>query len=133
VTVLNEDEAVPWGKEHRPEVVVESVGGNADTITEAVRVIGRGGRIVLLGTFSQPKAVNLQRVMMKEVALLGSFCYGGGDREPEFNTAARLTGRWRDELDALTTHQFPLEDVATAFTTASDKATGAIKVTLTNA
>jgi 2-desacetyl-2-hydroxyethyl bacteriochlorophyllide A dehydrogenase len=133
VTVLNEDEAVPWGKEHRPEVVVESVGGNADTITEAVRVIGRGGRIVLLGTFSQPKAVNLQRVMMKEVAVLGSFCYGGGDREPEFNTAARLTGRWRDELDALTTHQFPLEDVATAFTTASDKATGAIKVTLTNA
>jgi threonine dehydrogenase-like Zn-dependent dehydrogenase len=26
VTVLAEDEALPWGKEHRPEVVVESVG-----------------------------------------------------------------------------------------------------------
>ena len=70
--------------------------------------------------------------MMKEVALLGSFCYGGGDREPEFNTAARLTGRWREELDALATHQFSFEDVNAAFATAFDKATGAIKVTLVN-
>ena len=42
VTVLGEDEAVAWGKEHRPEVVVESVGGTADTLTDAVRVVGRG-------------------------------------------------------------------------------------------
>ena len=50
--------------------------------------------------------------------------------EPEFTTAARLTGRWRDELGALTTHQFPLGDVTKAFETAGDKSTGAIKVTL---
>jgi 2-desacetyl-2-hydroxyethyl bacteriochlorophyllide A dehydrogenase len=130
VTVLNEDEAVAWGKEHRPDVVIESVGGNADTVTDAIRVVGRGGRIVILGTFNQPKPVNLQRLMMKEVALVGSFCYGNGDREPEFTTAARLTGRWQRELDAIATHQFPLEDAATAFGTASDKTSGAIKVTL---
>src|SRR6187402_2247797 len=84
-------------------------GGVADTLHDAIRVVGRGGRIVLLGSFSEPKAVALQRLMMKEVALLGSFCYGGGDREPEFATAARLTGRWREELGALTSHQFPLD------------------------
>ena len=95
-----------------------------------MRVVGRGGKIVLLGTFGAPKAIDLQRLMMKEVALLGSFCYGSGDREPEFATAARLTGRWQDELRALTTHQFPLEEVAAAFGTADDKSTGAIKVTL---
>jgi 2-desacetyl-2-hydroxyethyl bacteriochlorophyllide A dehydrogenase len=131
VTVLHEDDAIAWGKEHRPDVVVESVGGAAGTIADAVRVVGRGGRIVLLGTFNRPMPVDLQRLMMKEVALLGSFCYGGGEREPEFATAARLTGRWTDELDALATHQFPLDDVAAAFATASDKTTGAIKVTLT--
>jgi threonine dehydrogenase-like Zn-dependent dehydrogenase len=74
--------------------------------------------------------VDLQRLMMKEVALVGSFCYGGGDRETEFATAARMTGPWRDELSALMTHQVPLEDVASAFATADDKATGAIKVSL---
>jgi threonine dehydrogenase-like Zn-dependent dehydrogenase len=131
VTVLGEEDAIPWGKEHRPDIVVESVGGAADTLADAIRVVQRGGRIVILGSFSEPKAVDLQRLMMKEVALLGSFCYGRGNREPEFATAARLTGRWRDELTALTTHQFPLDQVADAFRTADDKTTGAIKVTLT--
>jgi threonine dehydrogenase-like Zn-dependent dehydrogenase len=131
VTVLAEDDAIAWGKEHRPEVVVESVGGAADTLRDAIRVVARGGRIAILGSFSEPKAVDLQRVMMKEVALLGSFCYGVGDGGDEFTSAARLTGRWSEELGALTTHQFALDDVATAFATADDKATGAIKVTLT--
>jgi threonine dehydrogenase-like Zn-dependent dehydrogenase len=130
VTVLDEGEAVAWGKANRPEIVVESVGGSATTISDAVRVVARGGRIVVLGTFSEPMAVDLQRLMMKEVALVGSFCYGAGDRESEFATAARLTGRWRDELGALTTHQVPLANVTTAFATAADKGTGAIKVTL---
>jgi threonine dehydrogenase-like Zn-dependent dehydrogenase len=75
--------------------------------------------------------VNLQHLMMKEASLVGSFCYGDGEREPEFATAARLTGRLGSELAALTTHQFPLADVADAFATAGDKSTGAIKVTLT--
>ena len=128
--MLGEDDAGAWAKEHRPDVVIESVGGAADTIGQAVRIVGRGGRIVVLGTFSRPQPVDLQRLMMKEVSLVGSFCYGGGEREPEFATAARLTGRWRDELQALTSHQFALDDVAAAFATAGDKSTGAIKVTL---
>jgi threonine dehydrogenase-like Zn-dependent dehydrogenase len=131
VTVLSEDEAVTWGREHRPEVVIESVGGTADTLTDAVRVVGRGGRIVVLGTFAEPRLVDLQRLMMKEGSIVGSFCYGSGDREAEFAMAARLTGRWREELTALSTHQLPLDDVATAFGIADDKTTGAIKVTLT--
>lgn len=131
VTVLAEDEALAWGKEHRPDVVVESVGGAADTLTDAIRVVGRGGRIVVLGSFNEPKRIDLSRLMMKEVALLGSFCYGSGDRESEFATAARLTGRWHHELAGLTTHQYRLEDLTTAFATADDKSTGAIKVTLT--
>ncbi|HKY15838.1 MAG TPA: alcohol dehydrogenase catalytic domain-containing protein [Microthrixaceae bacterium] len=131
VTVVDEADAISWGKEHRPQVVVESVGGTADTVSDAIRVIARGGRIVLLGAFAEPKLVDLQRLLVKEVALLGSFCYGQGEREPEFVTAARLTGRWNDELGALTTHQLPLERVADAFAVASDKSTGAVKVTLT--
>lgn len=130
VTVLDEHAGLEWAKEHRPDVVIESVGGEADTLHDAVRAVRRGGRVILLGTFHAPKPVDLQTIMMKEVALMGSFCYGNGDREPEFATAARLTGRWRAELAALTTHQFALDDVARAFETANDKTTGAIKVTL---
>lgn len=131
VTVLSEHEAIEWGKEHRPEIIIESVGGTAETLHDAIRVVARGGRIVILGSFSEPKLVDLNRLMMKEVALLGSFCYALGDEGPEFTSAAQLTGRWRGELAALTTHQFPLDEVSAAFATADDKATGAIKVTLT--
>jgi threonine dehydrogenase-like Zn-dependent dehydrogenase len=130
VTVLREGDILPWAKDNRPDVVIESVGGAADTIDDAIRAVRRGGRVVVVGSFGAPKPVDLQTLMMKEVALLGSFCYGTGDREPEFATAARLTGRWRNELRALGTHQFGLGDVAEAFETASDKTTGAIKVTI---
>jgi threonine dehydrogenase-like Zn-dependent dehydrogenase len=130
VTAIDEADLAAWGKAHRPDIVIESVGGASDTPNDALRVIRRGGRVVILGSFGTPKAIDLQLMMMKEVSLIGSFCYGTGEREPEFTTAARMTGRWRDELRALTTHQFPLERVADAFATAGDKATGAIKVTL---
>ena len=108
VTVLREEDAMLWAKEHRPDVVIESVGGVADTVDDAIRAVRRGGRVVVLGSFGAPKPIDLQTLMMKEVALLGSFCYGTGDREPEFATVARLTGRWRDELQAVASHQFDL-------------------------
>jgi len=130
VTVLDESEVMSWAKEHRPDVVIESVGGTGNTMNDAVQAVRRGGRVALLGSFNAPTPVNLQLLMMKEVALFGSFCYGRGEREPEFTTAARFTGRWRAELRSLTTHQFPLAEVTTAFETANDKSTGAIKVTL---
>ena len=131
VNVIDEADLAAWGKDCRPDIVIESVGGTSDTPDDALRVIRRGGRIVILGTFGMPKAIDLQLMMTKEVSLIGSFCYGTGEREPEFTTAARMTGRWYDELRALTRHQFPLERVAEAFATADDKTTGAIKVTLT--
>jgi threonine dehydrogenase-like Zn-dependent dehydrogenase len=130
VTVLDEDELVPWGKENRPDVVVESVGGAADTVSDAIRVARRGGRIVVLGSFMGRREIDFTRLQLKELALLTSFCYGTGLREPELTTAARLTGRWQTELGAMTTHQFALDDAEEAFAAAGDKTSGSIKVTL---
>jgi threonine dehydrogenase-like Zn-dependent dehydrogenase len=130
VTVLAEDEAAAWGKEHRPDVVVETVGGRADTMPVAITAARRGGRIVVVGAFSEPKPIDLQKVMMKEVSIHGSFCYGHARRGPEFAAAAGLVGRWHAELAALTTHQLPLDQVTTAFETAGDKSSEAIKVTI---
>jgi threonine dehydrogenase-like Zn-dependent dehydrogenase len=131
VTVLDEGDVAAWGKEHRPDLVVETVGGHADTLADAIRLGRRGGRIVLLGAFREPKALDLSRLLLKELTLIGSFCYGTSGRGPEFTAAAGLIGRWHEELRALTTHQFPLDAVGEAFETASDKASQAIKVTIT--
>ena len=75
--VVDEAELGAWGKEHRPDIVIESVGGTSDTANDAIRVIRRGGRVVILGSFgTTATTINLQQMMSKEVSLIGSFCYG---------------------------------------------------------
>lgn len=130
VTVLAEDEGVGWAKEHGADVVIESVGGSADTMAEAVRACRKGGTIVLLGAFTAPRPMDLSRFMMKELRLQGSFCYGSTRRGPEFAAAATLTGRHETELASMSTHRFDLSDATEAFETADDKQSGAIKVTI---
>jgi 2-desacetyl-2-hydroxyethyl bacteriochlorophyllide A dehydrogenase len=130
VTVLGEDEGVSWAKSVGSDVVIESVGGSAPTLDEAVKACRKGGTIVLLGSFTEPRPVDLSKLMMKELRLQGSFCYGSTKRGPEYAAAAQLTGRFEPELGTMTTHQFGLEDVVDAFETAADKSSGAIKVTI---
>jgi threonine dehydrogenase-like Zn-dependent dehydrogenase len=95
-----------------------------------VKACRKGGTVVLLGSFTEPRPVDLSKLMMKELRLQGSFCYGSTRRGSEYAAAAQLTGRHEDELGRLTTHQFDLEHVVDAFETADDKSTGAIKVTI---
>lgn len=130
VTVLGEHEGVSWAKERGADVVIESVGGTAPTLDDAVKACRKGGTIVLLGAFTEPRPVDLSKLMMKELRLQGSFCYGSTRRGPEYAAAAALTGRHATELRAMTTHQFDLSDVSQAFETAADKSSGAIKVTI---
>lgn len=130
VEVLDEDEGTAWAKERGADVVIESVGGSADTMSEAVRACRKGGTIVLLGAFTTPRPVDLSRFMMKELRLQGSFCYGSTRRGPEFAAAATLTGRHESDLASLSTHRFDLADATEAFEAAEDKQSGAIKVTI---
>ena len=70
--------------------------------------------------------------MMKEVALLGSFCYGGGDREPEFATAAASPAAGATSWPPSPRTSSPLDDVADGLRAPpTTRRTGAIKVTLT--
>lgn len=130
VSVLGESDGVGWAKDHGADVVIESVGGAASTLGDAVKACRKGGTIVLLGAFTEPRPVDLSRLMMKELRLQGSFCYGSSRRGSEYAAAAQLTGRFESELRNLTTHQFGLDDVGDAFGTAADKSSGAIKVTI---
>jgi 2-desacetyl-2-hydroxyethyl bacteriochlorophyllide A dehydrogenase len=131
-TVLTEDEVNAWGKEHRPDVVLETVGGSANTLNTAFRVARRGGRIVVLGVF-EPVKLDLGYALLKELQILTSFAYGVNRRGSEFQTAVDLLPRWRDELAGVLTHQYSLDDVGRAFDTAADKTSGALKVTITPA
>lgn len=110
------------------DVVVETVGGHADTLTEAVRVARNGGRIVMLGVFEGTPGLPAFDFFRKELVLRASNCYGRERHEPDFALATRLVSAHRADVEPLVTHRFKLDEVARAFATAADKKSRSIKV-----
>jgi threonine dehydrogenase-like Zn-dependent dehydrogenase len=129
LTALGEPEVDAWAREHAPDVVIETVGGRADTLARAVDCCAPAGRIAVLGLFAPgappPDALALA---LRELTLVGSNTYGTDAHGSEFAAAVALLPRYRAELAALHTHRFGLNEVREAFATAADKHTGAIKV-----
>ena len=58
------------------DVVVETVGGAADTLRAAVESVRPGGTVVVLGIFTTPQVIPALDVVSKEVRLVGSVTYG---------------------------------------------------------
>jgi (R,R)-butanediol dehydrogenase/meso-butanediol dehydrogenase/diacetyl reductase len=115
--------------EQRPRVVVETVGGQADTISDGVRRVTRGGTVVMLGLFERTPVFDPLQLLVKEVRLVGSNVYNhpSGDRS-DFDIALEILTDRPTAIRPLVTHTLGLRDAARAFETASDKSTGAVKV-----
>jgi len=129
VTALAESDVAAWARERAPDVVIETVGGRADTLARAVDCCAPAGRIAVLGLFA-PGAppLDARTLALRELHVLGSNTYGTDARGSEFAAAVALLPRYRAELATLLTHRFELAQVREAFATAADKHTGAIKV-----
>jgi threonine dehydrogenase-like Zn-dependent dehydrogenase len=119
-----------WGRERRPDVVIETVGGSADTLGEAFRLVRAGGTILALGVFAGHAQINGFRLVNEEVRLIGSVMYGRAGSNSEYAVAVGELRRFRSELPLLQTHNFGLGDAGQAFETALDKTQGAMKVTV---
>jgi threonine dehydrogenase-like Zn-dependent dehydrogenase len=127
---LGPDTVDAWSAEHLPSVVIETVGGSAETMVEAVRCVRKGGRVVIVGVFAEPMLTDYREVVLKELELVGSFIYGTIGSGSEFGAAVKRMGMIADELAALQTHRFELASAADAFRTADDKSSLAVKVTI---
>ena len=130
LVALGEHDVDAWALDRGPDVVIETVGGLADTLEDSVRLCRSGGRIVVLGVFGGSRPINALLFFLKELVLIASNTYGTTRRGSEFASGAALAARHGDELAALQTHQFALSDVGRAFDCAADKRSGAIKVTI---
>ncbi len=130
LVTLSEDEVGAWAKDARPDVVIETVGGHAQTLLGATRWCRAGGRIVVLGVFSQRSEISAFDLAVRELELVGSNMYGTGRRGSQFRSAVELLPRYAAELAPLQTHQFGLDRIEEAFRCAGDKTSGAIKVTV---
>lgn len=119
-----------WSRARRPDVVIETVGGSADTLADAFRFVRAGGTVCALGVFTGMTSLNGFRLVNEEITLVSSVMYGRAAGNSEFGVAAALIGRYRDELAVFRTHHFALGEVGDAFAAAADKTSGALKVTV---
>jgi 2-desacetyl-2-hydroxyethyl bacteriochlorophyllide A dehydrogenase len=112
------------------DAVIETVGGEADTLMQAPALVRPGGRVCVVGIFFQPPRLNAFATVLKEVRLVGAATYGRAAGVADFTRAIELVAAHRDLLAGLITHRFPLAEVAHAYATADDKASHALKVTV---
>jgi threonine dehydrogenase-like Zn-dependent dehydrogenase len=133
--VLRESEAdaaglAGLGRELPVDLVVETVGGSADTLRLAAGAVRPGGRVCVLGLFLGPVTLDPLPLLLKEATLVWSNCYARAPGEPDFATAARLVAGRREALAPLVTHAVPLDEIGRGFALASDKRSGAVKVSV---
>ena len=110
------------------DVVVETVGGHANTLQESFTIVGVGGRISVLGAFTAPVQIHPIMFFLKEARVFGSNCYGRPGRQSDYEIAIEIMRRNAESLRRLITHRYALEDIAAAYEAADDKKSGAIKV-----
>ncbi|MBW2316553.1 MAG: zinc-binding dehydrogenase, partial [Deltaproteobacteria bacterium] len=134
--VLLEREAEPMalaqlGQERDIDIVVETVGGTADTLNAAGIAVRPGGAVSVLCVFMAPVSLQTLPFLMKEVTLGFSYCYEHGDDHADFADSLQILDEHRDAAAQLITHTLPLTEVERAFTLAADRKAGAIKVSVT--
>jgi threonine dehydrogenase-like Zn-dependent dehydrogenase len=115
------------------DVVIETVGGAADTLDTAVGVCRPGGVIVVLGVFTASVPFPALPVVAKELRVQGAMVYNRVGSRADFELVQDILARDGARIgETVITHRFPLDDVAAGFRTAADKTSGSIKVTITS-
>ena len=113
------------------EIVLESVGGEADTIGHALAAAAQGGVIGIIGAFRGDVCVPYSLANKKEldIRLCNSYSTWRGVRE--YKIALDMIAAGRVQANPLITHRFPLEQITDGFAAAADKrSSGALKVVI---
>lgn len=110
------------------DVVIETVGGWATTLMDAVHIAAPGATIVNVGCFEGDTPIPGPMFFAKELVLRASNCYAFDQGKSDFALASVLLADLDTALAPLITHRFSLDDVVPAFETAGDKTSGSIKV-----
>ncbi len=119
-----------YGSDHPIDVVIETVGGSADTLSQALYYVRSGGVVSVLGVFTGAVSINPLLLVLKEARLIGSLTYGRAGATSDFEVAIDLLDKNRQLVAPLITHRFPLDQIDEAFAAAADKRRGSIKVTM---
>ncbi|ASR36341.1 hypothetical protein BAY61_16505 [Prauserella marina] len=113
---------------HRPDVVIEAVGHQKQTLTDAITAVADHGSVYCFGIpLTRPYPIDVTAVVRRNLRVLGGITH---DRAYWLGRAlADLTGNPALGRD-LVTHVLPAADPQRAFTTARDPKPGQLKIVL---
>ena len=103
------------------DIVIEAVGGEADTLKTVFEVVAPNGTIGIMGEFFGSKPVPLQRGMEKQINLLWVTGYADWNGSSEFGATIDLLASGRVDSTGIITHRFPLEQIREGFEAAANK------------
>ena len=109
------------------DTVIETVGGSAPTIDQAVSIVKPEGKVVVTGVFPDPVPINLEGALEKEAKIIFSVCYSAENGTHDYEVASDLIASGKVNPTQLITHRFALDQTPEAFETALDKTTGSVK------
>lgn len=110
------------------DLVIETVGGEADTVNLSFDMVKRRGTVAFLGIFAHPMPVKMGRPLGREATVIFPLCYGSQDGKHDFEVAIELMASGKANVQPLATHRFALSEAPEAFRTADDKSTRSVKV-----
>jgi threonine dehydrogenase-like Zn-dependent dehydrogenase len=97
------------------DIVYEAVGGRASTIEQAIRIVSRGGRIGVIGSFTGVTSFNFFDLLVKEVDLVPIWSYSTCGFRSEFDVALDLLSRGLVCANVLITHRVSLDNINQGF------------------
>ncbi|MCP5065284.1 MAG: alcohol dehydrogenase catalytic domain-containing protein [bacterium] len=110
------------------DLVIETVGGHAPTLTQALEVLRPGCSIVVLGLWDEPVAVDSWSAVLKDARMIFSLTYGRQGLYHDFELCLRWMASGQLPVEELVTHSFALAEIDEAFRIAADKSQGVVKV-----
>jgi 2-desacetyl-2-hydroxyethyl bacteriochlorophyllide A dehydrogenase len=113
---------------HDIDVVVETVGGTAPTLVEALKSVRHGGRVSVLGLFTEPQQIDALSLMRNEQTVAGGMTYCRPGQQSDFDVALSILSADPERARKIISHRVSLDDANQAFATAADKRQGSLKV-----
>jgi L-iditol 2-dehydrogenase len=104
------------------DVILEAAGV-PETLTWALAMLRRGGRCSVVGIPTEGVGIDLRRIVLDELEIVGSRASAG-----EMRRVMPHVEQGRMRVREVMTHEFPLERFADALATFRDRDSGAIKI-----
>jgi 2-desacetyl-2-hydroxyethyl bacteriochlorophyllide A dehydrogenase len=98
------------------------VVGREETLTQAIDIVNKGGKVMVLGVFSKPVSLDMMKVVKREISVCGAWtCLNSFPETIEMLSSNKIS------TSDFITHRYKFENAIQAFVDASSYSEGRIK------